>query len=575
MTIKSGNNYKQAHRSSNGVGLAGLLFLVSSVSAQPATPGAPNVGTILQQLQPLTPTLPETGKASLTIEANDGSSAQLPTSAPFLVQRIRITRNTEFDTATLLALVADAQGTELTLVQLGELAARITRFYRENGFPLSRAIIPAQTITGGLVRIEVIEAKYGNIELINSSQSRDTLLQATLDSLQSGQNVGQISLDHALLLLSDIPGVKVHATLKPGTAVGTTDMEVLTTPGPRVTGNIGADNYGSLFTGKPRVSGTISILDPLNLKLSDVINLSALTSGGGLSYGRLAYEAVVNGLGTRVGGSYSALRYRLGESVAFLNATGTAQVATLLAKQPLIRSRQVNLYGQIQYDQLQLNDRVEISETETNRHLNTWTLSLMGDARDGVLSGGVSTGNLSWSAGRVNFNNRSAQLADAASAGTQGGFSKWNINLARLQSLGASTSLYVAYAGQWANHNLDSSQKMSVGGPYTVRAYDLGAISGDSGQLFSVELRQELGQTALGQWQGLAFVDRASMTINKNPWVEGTNTATLSGAGLGISLNGVNQWSAKAYVAKPIGSSPTLLSTKNKTRLWLEARKGF
>ena len=573
--MRDTNRYWQSDRCSNAVSLAALLVLLSSLPVKAATPGAPDAGTMLQQLQPLTSTLPAAGKAGLMIEADDGSSARLPASAPFLVQRIRITRNTVFDTQTLLALVADAQGSQLTLVQLGELAAGITRYYRANGYPLSRAIIPAQTITAGLVRIEIVEAHYGKIELVNSSHSRDSLLQATLETLQSGQDIGQVAMDHALLLLSDIPGLRVNATLKPGAAVGTSDLEVQTTTSSRVTGNLGADNYGSVFTGKPRVSGTVSIIDPFDRKLSDVLNLSALTSGGGLNYGRLAYEAVMNGRGTRAGGAYSALRYQLGESLASLNVNGTAQVGTVFAKHPLIRSRSVNLYGQIQYDRMQLNDRVEISATETNRHLDNWTLSLSGDVRDDFLSSGFNTASLSWSAGRLGFDNRSAQLADAASAGTQGGFSKWNINLARLQSLGASTGLYVAYAGQWANNNLDSSQKMSVGGPYSVRAYDMGAISGDSGQMLSAELRQDLGQSWLGKWQAVAFVDSAQMTINKNPWIEGTNTATLSGAGLGINLNGVNQWSARAYIATPIGATPTLLGTRKTTRLWIETRKGF
>ena len=557
------------------VRLVSLLWLVSSLPAYAATPGAPGVGTLLQQLQPLTSVLPSEGRPGLMIEGGDGTSARLPASAPFLVQRIRITRNTVFDTPTLLALVADTQGSQLTLVQLGDLAGRITNYYRVNGHPLSRAIIPAQTIANGLVRIEVIEARYGAIELLNSSHARDTLLQATLDSLHSGEDVSQVAMDHVLLLLSDIPGLKIQAVLKPGAAVGSSDLEVRTTKGPRVSGNIGADNYGSGYTGKPRLSGTVSIVDPTSLHLGDVLTLSALTSGGGLNYGRVGYEAVVNGRGTRVGGAYSTLRYRLGQSVASLDATGTAQVSTLFARHPLIRSREVNLNGQVQYDRLQLNDRVGVSETETNRHLNTWTLSLTGDVRDGFLSGGLNTGSLSWSVGGLGFDNRPARLADAASARTQGGFSKWNLNLARLQTLSSSTGLYVAYAGQRASTNLDSSQKMSLGGPYSLRAYDMGAISGDSAQLLSAELRQELGQNGLGQWQAVAFVDSARVSVNNNPWVGGTNTASLNGAGFGININAIHQWSVKAYIATPTGATPTLLGTRKATRFWLETRKGF
>jgi hemolysin activation/secretion protein len=569
MTMKSANNYLHPERKVNAVRLAALLVLASSVPTQAATPGAPDVGTLLQQLQPLTE-MPSTNKPGLRVEADNGASARLPAGAPFLVQQIRITGNTGFDTATLLALVADGQGKQLTLAQLGELAARLTRYYRDNGYPLSRAIIPAQTIAHGLVRMEVIEARYGQIELVNSSLSRDSLLQETLDTLQSGQDIVQLTMDHTLLLLSDIPGLRVHAKLKPGTAVGTSAMQVLTTAGPKVTGNIGADNYGSVFTGKNRVSATLSIIDPLHLKLSDVLDLSALTSGNGLTYARLGYEAVVNASGTRFGGAYSALSYQLGDSVALLDAHGTARVATVFAKHPLIRSREVNVYGQIQYDGLQLNDRIEISQSETKRHLDNWTLGLSGDAGDGFLSGGSTTWSLRWGIGRLGFDNVAARLADGETAQTQGGFSKWSGHLARLQNLRPGTDLYVAYTGQWASSNLDTSQKMSVGGPYAVRAYDVDTVSGDSGQLLSAELRQNLGP-----WQAVAFVDSAQITINQNPWVAGTNHVSLSGAGFGLNLNTFDRWSFRAYVARPLGDPPPLLGKEKKTRYWLETRKIF
>ena len=93
------------------------------------------------------------------------------------------------------------------------------------------------------MNIEIIEARYGKISLDNRSRVDDSLLQDTLSSLQSGQAVGQAGLDHTLLLLSDIPGVGVNATLKPGENVGTSDLRVETASGPAVSGNVVMDKY--------------------------------------------------------------------------------------------------------------------------------------------------------------------------------------------------------------------------------------------------------------------------------------------------------------------------------------------
>ena len=164
---------------------AALLLAASPLAAQTASPVVPGAGDILRQMAPLTAPAPSPSGTGLTIERAEAT--ELPPSASFLVQSIQITGNTLFDTAALHALVADAQGQSLTLAQLGELAARITSYYQNNDYPLARAIIPAQTIASGIVRIEVIEASYGKISLDNRSRVNDALLQDILAPLQSGQ----------------------------------------------------------------------------------------------------------------------------------------------------------------------------------------------------------------------------------------------------------------------------------------------------------------------------------------------------------------------------------------------------
>ena len=258
-----------------------------------------------------------------------------------------------------------------------------------------------------------------------------------------------------------------------------------------------------------------------------------------------------------------------------LNGHGTAQVGSLWVKHPFIRSRNVNLYGQFQYDHKNLQDHIDASGTRTDRHLDNGTASLSGDVRDMLLSGGINSWNLGLTSGHVGFDDASAQLADAATAKTEGSFTKWTANLARLQNLSSRSRLYLSFSGQWANTNLDSAEKIVAGGAYTVRAYDMGVLSGDSGYLGTVEFRHDLGAIWQGVWQAIAFVDSEHVTINKNTWVTGTNDATLSGVGLGLNWAGQNQWAAKAYVATPIDSTPVLLASAESVRGWMQVSKGF
>jgi hemolysin activation/secretion protein len=548
---------------------AALVIMVLPLAAH-AAETVPGAGSILQQTQPVLPPAPSSTGTGLAIEQPGGGA--LPPSAPFLVNGIQLSGNTAFDTATLHALVAGAEGRSLTLTQLGQIVARITDYYHGHGYPLARAIIPAQTIQAGVVHVEIIEAHYGRIEFANRSRVVDPLLQATVAALQPGQPIAQAPLDHALLLLSDIPGVAVGAILKPGEAVGTSDLQVDTTPTPAVTGNLALDNYGNRYTGRARLGGTVSLIDPA--RIGDTLSLSGLTSDD-MDYGSLSYEALLNGEGTRVGGAYSALHYILGDPLGPLDGRGSAEVESLWLKHPFVRTADFNLYGQIQYDHKQLDDAINASDLHTDRHLNDLTVSLAGDLRDTVLTGGVNTWSLGWTSGRLGFDDASAQLADAQSADTQGRFSLWNANFSRLQRLSQSNALYVTISGQWSNANLDPAEKMVAGGPYTVRAYDMGVLSGDTGVLASAELRHELGVLWRGPLQIVAFADIEHLTINQTVWAPGPNSATLSGAGLGLNWSWPGKWSAKACVAVPMGPTPELIGHNDSSRGWIALNKGF
>ncbi|MDN2673268.1 ShlB/FhaC/HecB family hemolysin secretion/activation protein [Janthinobacterium sp. SUN026] len=548
-----------------------LLLAFAPCAVAQTTPVVPDAGAILRQLQPATPANVAPGAPALRIEQKEG--APLPASAPFLVTQIDIAGNSAFDTATLQALVASAHGTTLSLEQLGELAARITSYYRAHGYPLARAIVPAQTIRQGIVRIDVLEARYGKVGIDNRSDVSDALLNATLAPLQTGQTISQAELDRSLLLLSDIPNVAITATLTPGAEVGGSDLLVDAWSGPRMAGAAFLDNNGNRYTGRARLGATVYLYNPLHQ--GDVASASVLSSGTGMSYARLGYDLLLNGAGTRAGVAMSALRYRLEGAMRPLHAHGTAQVASAWLRHPLLRSRDANMSIQLQYDQVHLRDRIDASAMRSDRRLDNLSATLGGDVRDAAFAGAITSWSVAATAGKLDISDPLTRLNDAFSARSHGNFAKWNVNLSRLQNLDQRNAVYLAFAGQWADSNLDSSEKMSVGGPYTVRAYDVGAAAGDLGYFGSAEWRHELSAGDAGQWQAVAFVDSARVTVNQQRWTPGPNSARLHGAGLGVNWADGQQWNARAYVAKPIGGMPVLLTSRSSARLWVELNRRF
>ena len=554
--------------------LSALLFAYASIGySQLTLAGAgptPDAGIILQQTEPVLPAEPASNETGLEREI----PADAVDSKPFSVSSISISGNTLFEFAVLYDLVKDAEGTSQTLLQVKALANRITDYYRNEGYPLSRAVIPQQSIENGAVQIQVIEARLGEVSIENTSRVSDALIESTVKQLEAGEAIVQESLERTLLLLNDLPGTNISANLNAGKEAASTDLNVSAMPAPMIAGRVTLDGYGNRFINRERVGASVSVFNPLGL--GDVLSLSVITTGKRMQYGLIDYNLALNGYGTRLGASYGALHYALGDEIAALKANGQAQTGDLWVRHPFIRAAKYNLYGTVKYNYADLEDHVDAAFIKNDRHVKTWSGMLNGDFRDGVFGGGINSMSIQFTNGQVKFDDPIAEIADSVTANTDGSFSKWNINLNRLQVINAKTSLWLSISGQIAEDNLDSSQKMVFGGPFSVRAYDTGAISGDNGVLGTIELRRNLGNFH-GLIQGIAFADIGKVRVNEKPWAAATgdNRTSLSGVGMGVNWFGSNQWAAKASAATSTGSRADLTKDADNTIAWVEVSKGF
>ena len=528
----------------------------------------PGSGELLQQTTRPAPPKPSSN-TGLTI--NQPAAQELPATDPFPVRHIEISGNTLVSSAELRSLVQPSEGKMLNLKWLEDLAALITKRYQDHGYLLSRAYIPPQTLSDGSVRIAVLEARYGAVVVSNTSGVSEALLLSYLHPLKAGGPVIEDPLQRSLLLLSDVPGAVVNSTLAPGVDPGTTELQVLATPGAPDSGTFALDDAGNRYTGRERLSAAVNVNDPLGR--GDVLSLNAMTTGPGLSYGRVGYQALLeNGEGTTVGGGLSGLYYHLGNGLSDLHAHGTAEVETLTVSQPVIRSIAGNLFAQFAFNAKQLRDETDASDIHTDRHTDALTMTLAGDRRDSL---GIFNGSMDLTVGHLGFDNQTAELASSATARTAGTYAKYSLSLARLQSLSESNSFYVAVNGQAADKNLDSSEQFFLGGPNSVRAYDVGTIGGALGALASAEFRHNLGVSSYGTWQTILFADSGVVRIYKTVFDAGDNTASLSGAGVGLNWAGGNGWTAALEVARPIGTVPMLVGDAASLHVWLELHKAF
>ncbi len=495
-------------------------------------------------------------------------------SVRILVKALRITGQTLYPETELLALTGFRPGTQQSLAELRAMATKIAEHYHRNGYFVAQAYLPAQDLTDGIVTIAVLEGRYGSIILRNQTNLSESLANGLLAGLNPGDTIAIAPLETRLLLLSDLPGVVVKSTLVPGASVGTSDLIVEITPGRRVTGSVDADNGGSRYTGEYRVGGTVHLNNLLGQ--GDVASLRVLTSGSGLIYGRASYQAQF-GRAT-LGVAYTALDYELGKEFKPVGAHGTARIWSVYGSYPLIRSRNTNLYGLVSCDAKTFRDETDVPVTLTDKKVNVCAASLYGHHRDGLGAGGLTSYALTGSAGDVDIRTPAALVADQLGPRSNGHFGKLAYRASRLQNITDRFSLFAGINGQFASKNLDISEKMSLGGPYGVRAYPVGEAYADEGYIVNLEARYRLpkfSQGMPGQMHLVGFVDTGGVKINKDPWLAGDNHRSLSAAGFGLTWAEINNFSLSAYWAHRLGNEKATSGPDSSSRIWVQGIKFF
>ncbi|WP_254640402.1 ShlB/FhaC/HecB family hemolysin secretion/activation protein [Burkholderia sp. GbtcB21] len=537
----------------------GAAGLVEQVHAQ-----VPDAGRAMRDIETPRPDLPPETAPELKVTPSEDTAESAPESGPrVLVRAFALDGNTVFGSEKLLPLVADLAGSTLSFADLQRAAGRITAYYRRHGYVLARAYLPRQDIDDGVVRIEIAEGRYGAITIQNHSRVLDAALRQPLSALHPGDVVRGSDLERSLLLLDDLAGVGARGTLRPGETPGTTDLVVDADKGPLASGSLEFDNFGDVALGRYRLGGSIDVNSPL--RLGDRLSLRGLISNERQRYYRAAYQVPVGPASTRVGVAYSSLRYRLGGAFSDLDSQGRASVQTAYVTQPLVRARALSVTAQVQYENKNLRDDYGVFDIRRDKNVGLWTFGVSGNSQDGLLGGGRNGFSVMFGVGRLRSNDPFEADSLKKSIGS---FAKLNVSALRVQALGRRLELYTQFSAQLASRNLDESEKFSLGGPYGVRAYALGAGSGDQGWQASAELRYLVAPG----WQVSTFVDAGRVQGDKHPWTRERNMQHMQAGGVGASWYGAKR-QVTLTAAWPLGAatgSPTRAPS-----VWVQAAQYF
>ena len=582
-----------------------LLGFAQAGFAQ-ALPYPPDrAGQLMQQLQN-DPSLKPGAQSSLpklepqTAQPAPAAEAK-PGQATFLFKSIGVSGNTLVNTAQIEALLVPWLGKDISLSQLQQAVAQISSLYRDQGL-LAQAVLPDQDVSEGHVAITVIEGKLGQV-IVQMQEAQSQLgdivsrrVQALIKHrMQVGQPIQFNDMDWALLVAGDLPGVAVSGSLQAGQTQGTSDLLVKVETRSFRAGQASTDNMGSRTTGIVRLNAQLQVNSPFGT--GEQFSFSGSKNAGSL-YVRAAVSTplgIEEWRGLSLNAEVSRMNYRILEKYmpegAKLRPEGLSDVYGLNLRAPWVRSAYTNLNLDLGLENRNAVDKSDLEVPGTLgvvRHtkVHNHTLGLNFSHLDGQWGGGNNVLSLVHTRGSIDLGPSGAASLDATEARTQGAYSKDRLTVSRLQFIDGQHSIFMSASKQRASKNLDSSEKLYLGGASGVRAFPNSEASGSAGVTATLELRREWNT----QWQTTLFYDYGRVTQFKIPYrADGTsllndqsNELTLRGRGISVTYRFASGAEGKATFSRRVSPNPkpTAEGTDNDgtlrlNRVWLTASIPF
>lgn len=454
-----------------------VALALASVAAAPAWGQAGiTPGRVLDTVPSGKPALPAT-PPEVVFPAPQPYVRHDPNAPRFSVNAFAFTGNTVFPEAVLKRRLERFVDLQLNLFDLTRAADAITRFYRDQGFPIARAIVPAQKVEKGVVRIEVIEGRIGKIGVVgNQRYASDTLLAYT-ESLPGAGIVTLGGLERSLLLLNDLPGLSARATLQPGAEFGATDV-LIRAEEKSASGFVSLDNRGREEVGEYRIDTSLDLHNPLGY--GDQIGARLIKSEHDLlTFGRLSYSFPLSRNGLRANLTHSQTDYRIGGNFAALGIEGDVTTSEFTLSYPSVRSRRRNIVYGFGVRRTASKQTALGVPTEDNK-IELVTASVLGNW---VHEDSAAT-NASLAVSGNGKKNPFGTRQDAQ-------YAKLELDVNHLRAATRTWDLFLRGNAVFSRDALADTEKFSLGGPDSVRGYRASELRGDQGWLGTVELRRQ------------------------------------------------------------------------------------
>jgi hemolysin activation/secretion protein len=469
---------------------------------------------------------------------------------PFFLSAVIVEGTTLYTPKDLVPLYEDMLADKITFADLQYIADLITAKYRNDGYVLSKVVIPPQEAEDGIVRFRVVE---GKIEKVLSSEE-EMKLEGLMDKYAakiSKQHVTNTKeLERYLLLMNDLPGVEVKGTLFPSQMAGASNVHIKAKED-KFAAKVTLDNWGTRYLGPIQASvyAVGNNLTGNNEETAIRVVKSARSSD--LRYVEVTEKVPLGTEGTTLEGRFRYSRSNPGSDLRDLEIKSRSSNAAIKIKHPIIRTRTKNLYTWATLEHQQSRVTSFGSKLSEDR-IRLARLGMLFDWVDGYKGANLVSLEGSYGLDVLGASGEGEpSLSRIRGAGVD--FFKTTVDMARLQKLTENINFLAYLSGQFSSHALLAAEEFGFGGPSFGRGYDPSEITGDHG--FALKLEAQYNDDSDWSWlknyQVFVFYD-FGMVFNKDHRVEEPLEKSAASAGFGIRGYLENDITGSIELAKPL-----------------------
>lgn len=475
----------------------------------------------------------------------------------FVLQNISVEGMGAYSPAEIKPIYDQYLGQEISVATVFEIMGQLQQKYLDDGYALTKVVIPNQNIESGNVKLSVIEGHVEEVE-VAPGVKRTFVIEDVVNQIASMRPLNIKKLERIMLVLNDYPDAALSAILaspKTPDTEGTGAVRLILQPIEKAEklGRIGLDNHGSVFSGPwqtyVNLHGASIVVDHSELTLTTHAAIPFQEQ----KLGSLSYTIPLFGVsGARVAFSGTKALTEPGSSLSTLDIKGASESLEANLSYPIIRQRdktlvvdggfewknsRTKILGEELYD-----DRLRIAKAGVNFN---FTDSFAG----------YSVLDVRYAQGLNVFGVRETGSVDLSRQLGKSDFKKFNFLAARVQALPWGLELFGLVQGQYSFDPLLSSEEFGFGGARLGRGYDSSEITGDKGVAGTLELRYRttapIFNTTLGL-QPYAFYDVGKVwNIDKG----GKNKLSAASTGAGIRFDHNTGWNADLNFATPLTRS--------------------